>query len=164
MMDYMLASLAFLLCLGIWNMARYWADNFWLYIDYVYAYMILCTIVCMASITSFRLRGRLQLQFEKLREYADTSGVPAAIFYDWLMNAGHRHSTRSMFGRGIEVIIAPLSVVFIGVGAFGGGDYFLYASFLISCLVCPVMLAIPIARRLAMRKYLGIATYRLPRS
>jgi hypothetical protein len=156
MLDGILSSFAVLMVVGIWNMARYWAHNYWLYEDYLFAYAAAYAIEFAWLMSRSRARERFRNQVLELQSRAVEGVVTAADLYRVLVNADEQRQTRGfVHGRAIALIVAPLSVGFLALGAVGGGDYFLYACFLIACLVSPILLGAAVCRRLAVTRYFG---------
>jgi len=91
-----------------------------------------------------------------LRLRADAGGTTAGDLYDVLMLAkGSREAVAKWDARRFGLILGPLSVAFTGAMVLGGGDAVLYCCFLLAILVGPAMLAMPLLRRIYMRRYLG---------
>ena len=153
MMDGGLIGLA-LLPIGLWNVARYWAGNFSLYEDYSYVYLATCAVAFAALITNKRVAARVRRQMTTLREHSIEGAVTSGQLIHILVKQGNPQGVGSWSERAMTAAIAPASVGFLAIGAFGGRDYFLYAMFLVSCVIGPLFLAMVVVRRIAMRRYL----------
>ena len=92
---------------------------------------------------------------EVLATYAD-AGISGRELYDVLtMAKGAKETIQTWTAGRFALVLAPLAVAFIAIGALGGRDYVLYFAFLLAIPGAALIIGLSLRRRIYLWRYLG---------
>jgi len=159
MLDGAALSFSGLLLLLFLLAAAKWAHNFSLYTRYWYAYLAAAALIFLWLV--FIRGGDYQRvpkqQAEMLRAAAASGHLSARQFYDILtLTRGAKEVLKSWTAARYRAIFGPMGVASVVIIRTTGGDWTLYAFFLVCAVaVVPTILATSLRRRLLVHRGLG---------